>query len=207
MDTHLLKLTLRNTLVYPSINTHLGPHTSMPQPRRPMELEPSSNATNARRTCESLIRPILEYSDRLRPDEPPFTNVGVDYFGPIEVKKGRSIIKRYGVIFTCMSTRAVHLEVAFSFDTDSCINALRRFISRRAPVKLFVSDNGTNLVAAERELREEIKQWNKNTIMTTLQQQGIRWQFNPPADSHFGGVWERLIHSIGRYNVLADDIL
>ena len=49
MDTHLLKLTLRNTLVYPSINTHLGPHTLMPQPRRPMELEPSSSATYARR--------------------------------------------------------------------------------------------------------------------------------------------------------------
>ena len=70
MDTHLLKLTLRNTLVYPSIDTHLGPHTSMPQPRRPMELEPSSSATNARRPptavktriYESLIRPILEYS-------------------------------------------------------------------------------------------------------------------------------------------------
>ena len=52
MDTHLLKLTLRNTLVYPSINTHLGPHTSMPQPRRPMELEPSSSATYARRQLQ-----------------------------------------------------------------------------------------------------------------------------------------------------------
>ena len=52
MDTHLLKLTLRNTLVYPSIDTHLGPHTSMPQPRRPMELEPSSRATYARRQLQ-----------------------------------------------------------------------------------------------------------------------------------------------------------
>ena len=52
MDTHSLKLTLRNTLVYPSINTHLGPHTSTPQPRRPMELEPSSSATYARRQLQ-----------------------------------------------------------------------------------------------------------------------------------------------------------
>ena len=52
MDTHLLKLTLRNTLVYPSIHTHLGPHTPIPQPRRPMELEPSSSATYARRQLQ-----------------------------------------------------------------------------------------------------------------------------------------------------------
>lgn len=68
--------------------------------------------------------------ERLIPDNPPFTNVGVDYFGPIEVKRGCSIMKRCGVIFTCMISRAVNLEVAYSLDTDACINVLRRFICR-----------------------------------------------------------------------------
>ena len=68
---------------------------------------------------------------RVTPDEPPFTRVGVDYFGPIEVKRGRCMIKRYGVLFTCFATRAIHIEKADSLDTDSCINALRRFIARR----------------------------------------------------------------------------
>ncbi len=72
--------------------------------------------------------------DRLLPDKPPFTNVGVDYFGPFDVKRGRSTVKRYGVLFTCLTIRAVHIEVADSLDTDSCINALRRFISRRGQV-------------------------------------------------------------------------
>lgn len=72
--------------------------------------------------------------DRLLLDEPPFTNVGVDYFGPFEIKRGRMLIKRYGVIFTCLMLRAVHIEIASSLDTDSCIHALRRFIARRGQV-------------------------------------------------------------------------
>lgn len=73
--------------------------------------------------------------DRVLADSPPFTHVGLDYFGPIEVKKGRSLVKRYGALFTCLTCRAVHLEVAHSLNTDSCINAIRRFICRRGQVK------------------------------------------------------------------------
>ena len=90
--------------------------------------------------------------DRIIPDEPPFTNVGLDYFGPFEIKRGRTLIKRYGVNFTCLALRAIHIEVASSIDTDSCIHALRRFIARRGQVQVIRSDNGTNFVGAEKEL-------------------------------------------------------
>ena len=98
--------------------------------------------------------------DRVKPDQPPFTSIGVDYFGPIVVKLGRSFVKRYGVLFTCLASRAVHLEMAASLDTIAFINALRRFVARRGQVRVMRSDNGTNLVGGERELREAIQDWN-----------------------------------------------
>ena len=135
-------------------------------------------------------------ADRLLPDKPPFTGVGVDYFGPIEVKRGRSIVKRYGVLFTCLTTRAVHLEVSHTLDTDSCINALRRFMCRRGQVSVIRSDNGTNLVSAEKELRAAMQQWDVVKIQDTLAQKGVQSIFNPPAGPHFSGVWERQVKSV-----------
>jgi hypothetical protein len=144
--------------------------------------------------------------ERVTGNEPPFTNVGMDYFGPFEVKRGRSMMKRYGVIFTCLASRAVHLEVSQTLDTDSCINAIRRFVARRGPVKKMWSDNGTNLVGASREIQEEINKWNKSRMQETLLRQEIEWKFNPPAGSHFGGVWERLIRSVRKilYGILKE---
>ena len=95
---------------------------------------------------------------RVSPDRPPFTFVGVDYFGPLYVKQGRSHVKRYGCIFTCLVVRAVHVEIAHSLNKDSSINALRRFISRKGKPEKILSDNGTNFVGGERELRESLSE-------------------------------------------------
>ncbi|KAL3979219.1 Rab5 GDP/GTP exchange factor [Sarotherodon galilaeus] len=133
---------------------------------------------------------------RVTPEKPPFSFVGVDYFGPFEVKHGRSLVKRYGVIFNCLAIRAVHIEVASSLDTDSFINALRRFIARRGQVQELRSDNGTNFVGAERELRRAMEEWNQEKISDALSLKGVKWIFNPPTGSHHGGAWERLIRSV-----------
>ncbi|XP_062414254.1 uncharacterized protein LOC119220564 [Pungitius pungitius] len=134
--------------------------------------------------------------ERVLPDKAPFTNIGVDYFGPINVKRGRSLLKRYGVLFTCLTSRAVHLEVAHTLDTDSCINAIRRFICRRGPVSTIKSDNGTNFVGTNRELKQSLAALNHGKILNALVQDGIKWNFNTPAASHQGGIWERLIRSV-----------
>ena len=124
-----------------------------------------------------------------------FTNVGVDYFGPFIVKIGRRNENRWCCLFTCLTVRAVHIEVVPEIDTDSCLNAIMRFIARRGKPRTMISDNGTNFVGAEREFAEYVAAWNKERIEEHFIQQGIRWKFNPPAAPHFGGVWERLVRS------------
>ena len=117
-----------------------------------------------------------------------FTNVGIDYFGPFTVKIGRRKEKRWCCLFTCLTVRAVHIEVVPNLDTDSCLNAIMRFIARRGKSSTIISDNGTNFVGAEREFAEYVAAWNKEGIEEHLIQQGIRWNFNPPAAPHFVGV-------------------
>ena len=127
--------------------------------------------------------------------EPCFTYTEGDYFGLLNVKKGRSVVKRWGAIFTSMNSRAIYLELATSLEADCFINVFRRFVNRRGPPKFMYSDNGTNFVCPEREIRQAIENWNQCQIRDELLQRGCQWVFQPPKASHAGGVWERLIRS------------
>ena len=134
--------------------------------------------------------------ERLMSGDAPFTNVGEDYFGPFYVRQGRSNVKHYGCLFTCLVIRAIHIEVVNTLDTDSFINTLRRFINLRGCPTTVYSDNGTNFQAGEKELRELLNDWNQESIHKFLHQKNIRWKFNPPAALHMGGAWERTIRSV-----------
>ncbi|XP_071941177.1 uncharacterized protein [Antedon mediterranea] len=109
--------------------------------------------------------------DRLS-ESPPFTYCGVDLFGPFIIKERRSRVKRYGVLFTCMASRAIHLESVNSLETNSFINALRRFLSIRGPVYQMRSDQGTNFVGA-------INEFSK--VQNFLRDRQCRWILNVPS--------------------------
>ncbi|XP_062713430.1 uncharacterized protein LOC134290331 [Aedes albopictus] len=129
---------------------------------------------------------------RLASFERPFSYVGVDFFGPILVKVGRRHAKRWVALFTCLTIRAVHLEVAHSLSTESCITCFRRFIARRgAPLEVY-SDNGTNFQGAEKLLREQIN----NGLAESFTNSNTKWFFNPPSAPHMGGAWERMVRSV-----------
>jgi len=125
-----------------------------------------------------------------------FVKVGVDYAGPFRTIQGRGIIrkKRYICLFTCLLTRAIHLELAMDLETDSFLRCFQRFISRRGMPQLVISDNGTNFVGASNEI-EEIHV-NNQTVKLELSKNKIEWRFNPPASPHFGGIYESLIKSM-----------
>ncbi|XP_055542920.1 uncharacterized protein LOC129728499 [Wyeomyia smithii] len=125
----------------------------------------------------------------------PFSYVGVDYFGPLEVRVNRSHVKRWVALFTCMTVRAIHLEVVHTLSTESFKMALRRFISARgAPVEIR-SDQGTNFVGANNELRRKLKNINEQ-LCETFTNVETKWIFNPPGAPHMGGAWERLVRSV-----------
>ena len=79
--------------------------------------------------------------DRVTPNESAFSNVGVDCFVPYLVKRARSLEKRYGCIFTCLTIRAIHIEILHSLDVNSFLNAFYRFVARRGKPKVVRSDN------------------------------------------------------------------
>ena len=130
--------------------------------------------------------------------EAPFTYSAVDYFGPFSIRQKRSIVQRYGVLFTCLSSRAVHLETAPLLDTDSFINALRRFIAIRGPVRILRSDRGTNFVGAKNEFAHELENMTNDTVRKFLLENGadLEFKMNFPHSSHMGGVWERQIRTV-----------
>ena len=133
---------------------------------------------------------------RLTPYVKPFTFCGVDYFGPMEVTIGRRHEKRWGALFTCLTMRAVHLELVDTLSTDSCIMALRRMISRRGAPKEIWSDNGTNFHGASNEMKLALKELDQEKILVELAPRGVKWHFIPPASPHMGGSWERLVRSV-----------
>ncbi|XP_073770437.1 uncharacterized protein [Danio rerio] len=132
---------------------------------------------------------------RLRLYKPAFYSTGVDCFGPFQIKLGRRSEKRWGIIYKCLTTRAVHLDLIHRMDSDSFLMSLRRFIARRGTPAELYSDQGTNFKAGEKELRESFDSMAAE-LQQLLAKQKIAFHFNPPAAPHFGGAWEREIRSV-----------
>jgi len=136
-------------------------------------------------------------ADRLMPG-PPFTYVGLDTFGPWHIltrktRGGSANCKRCAILFTCMTTRAIHIEVIESLSSSSFINALRCFQALRGPVKVYRSDRGTNFKGATDDLNFVAINVEEKTVNNFLGESGSVWKFNPLHSSHMGGVWERMI--------------
>lgn len=136
--------------------------------------------------------------DRVTPFVRPFSYTGVDLFGPFNVAVGRRKEKKWAVIFTCLTVRAAHIEIADDLSTDSFILCFRNFINRRGTPVRIRSDNGSNFIAAQKLLKKEDQLLNTDEMFHEAAKHNIEWIFNCPANPSSGGCWERLIRIVKR---------
>lgn len=137
---------------------------------------------------------------RLEPYLPAFTHTGLDYFGYIHVLVGRRLEKRWVALFVCMVTRAVHVEVAHDCSTDALILCLRNFMNICGKPRTIASDNGTNFVGFDGEVKSVPEFFDTGKIKEAFSppDYAIEWKFNTPGDPSAGGAWERLVQTINR---------
>ena len=168
------------------------------------------NCTICQRHNKPFLRqkmaPLPDF--RTNMDSRPFLCTGVDYAGPIHVRpiypqydvKGKkkelidNVYSSWICVFTCAVTRAVHLELVSDCSTECFLLAFRRFIARRGRPSLVISDNGTNFKGAAKELKLMYKA--ADNAIKTLQNDGIKWQFNCEKGAWWGGLFESIIKMV-----------
>ena len=137
-------------------------------------------------------------SFRLKP-APAWSYTSLDLFGPFEIKgevNKRTRSKGYGIIFTCMLSRAVHLDIATDYGTDAFLQVLRRFIAMRGSPNLIWSDQGSQLTAADKEMKDAVAKLNENEIQEFGSIHEIDWKFSAPDAPWQNGCAEALIKSV-----------
>ena len=153
-----------------------------------------------------LMAPLPDI--RLRMTMRAFAQTAVDFASPFVTIQGRGKRreKRYLSLFTCLATRAVHLEIAYSMETDSFLNSFYRMASRRGLPDEVISDNGRNFIGADKELKELVKQLDVRKLQVSTANLAVKWHFNPPYAPHFGGIHETMIKAAKRvvYTILSN---
>ena len=138
-------------------------------------------------------------------DDPPFTHTGLDFAGPLYVvnrQRDRSSSaqetnseKHYVLLFTCASTRAVHLELTEVLQPSvaAFLMSFRRFASRQGLPATLLSDNAKTFKAAHKELRKIVR---SPEVEQFLAEKRITWKFIVERAPWWGGFWERLVRSV-----------
>ncbi|KHJ75985.1 integrase core domain protein, partial [Oesophagostomum dentatum] len=128
----------------------------------------------------------------------PFQNIGLDYFGPLIIRSERNDKKKIWVcLFTCMVTRAVHLETVLDNSTIEFLSAFRRFIARRGAPDLVISDNAPTFKLGSEVLQNELPKQERNPNLDSIRiRENIKWKFITPFSPWQGGFYERLVGSV-----------
>ena len=123
-------------------------------------------------------------------DTPPFTVPGIDFTGALYVRQNYTEGKVYICLFTCATTRAVHLEVVMNLSVETFLLAFRRFSSRKSLPQVVMSDNASTYLSAAEELNKLL---NSVELETAMERRGVVWRFTTKRAPWHGEYWERLI--------------
>lgn len=136
----------------------------------------------------------------------PFSICGIDFGGPFQIKEGgkrsKRYVKVYIAVFVCFASKAIHVELVEDLTSEACLNALKRFMSRRGKIAHIYSDNATNFKGVENELKklyQTFKSDSESSITRFLSEENIKWHYIPARSPHFGGLWEAAIKSVKRH--------
>lgn len=142
---------------------------------------------------------------RLKP-APAWTYTAVDLFGPFKIKdfvKKRTTEKAYGIIFNCLGTRAVHIDISSDYSTEKFLMVLRRFVSIRGYPSKIYSEDGCQLLAASEELKKMVKNLDQKSLQEFGCVEGFQWVFSSADAPWQNGVSEALIKSTKRATTAA----
>jgi len=121
----------------------------------------------------------------------------LDFAGPLFVQdekltESNEVWKTYICLFTCASTRGVHLELTTSLDVSSFLLALCRFSAWRGLPAILISNNAKSFKAASKEVDKICRFTNY------LTNNRITWNFIAEKAPWWGGLWERMVHGVKR---------
>ena len=160
------------------------------------------HCTKRKNQPEHQVEAPLPESRLVNPESKlaPFTNTIVDAAGPFEIKRGKTrnspTFKRYLMIFSCLTYRAVHIEVVHKLNTPCFLLAFERLQSRRGVPLLVRSDNAGSFRRGSQEIRELREELDEEQLLNKYPE--IKWQFSPPRSPHTQGAIERLVQSTKR---------
>jgi hypothetical protein len=133
------------------------------------------------------------HGSRLNLNLPPWYETGIDHFGPFNITANQ---KKWGLIFICLTTRAVHLEDVDGLGAEPFCHALDRFINRRGRPRILRSDQGTAFVSLDRHQEKTVQHYADELSAEVLKRFRIELHFNPAGTPHWGGSWERMIKEV-----------
>ena len=189
---------------------HTGITTTVAKSRRKFWIVRARNlAKTVSRSCyecrlidkklaEQQMAPLP--NSRLCPS-PTFHIVSMDLFGPIFIKdtvKQRTTKKCWGVIFSCTVVRALYIDLTEDYSTDAILQTIRRFVSIRGCPSEIQSDQGSQLIAAAKDIAELVKDWDWQPVHDWALKNKIKWTLAPAEGQHQNGLSESLIRSVKR---------